>query len=287
MKHRDLIFNPYFLISLILLILNDLALKWYFSNAITGKISDFAGLFILPIFLACLVPKSKKTISAIIGLVFVFWKSSLSTSTIEMLNSLSILQFDRVIDYTDLLALGVLPFSHFLINNGTYRSFYQSADFSFAKGALLLISSFTFLATSISRYEIPEGNVFIGKAHIVKMSKDSILSKIQSLGYDCVHKEDIISSNKYYFRELRYYQIDSLIIKDEEVIFDTLKSLKFYLEQLSPKRTKIELINIEFMEPGNIQNWKYLKSLSRIYNKRIKKGLLNDIKEYDAKVIVK
>lgn len=47
--------NPVFLIALFILILNDWVLKHTFNNTLTGKLSDFAGLFAFAFFLGILV----------------------------------------------------------------------------------------------------------------------------------------------------------------------------------------------------------------------------------------
>jgi hypothetical protein len=47
-RNQDLLFNWIFLSGLILLALNDHLLKWQYSNWLTGKLSDFVGLLILP-----------------------------------------------------------------------------------------------------------------------------------------------------------------------------------------------------------------------------------------------
>ncbi len=42
--------SPLFIFVLFLLIINDFFLKAAFHNTFTGKLSDFSGLFIFPIF---------------------------------------------------------------------------------------------------------------------------------------------------------------------------------------------------------------------------------------------
>ena len=42
--------SPGFVVGLSLLLLNDLFLKARFHNPLTGKLSDFAGLFVFPLF---------------------------------------------------------------------------------------------------------------------------------------------------------------------------------------------------------------------------------------------
>ena len=113
MRRKDLLLTPYFLICLILLILNDTYFKWTFHNELTGKLSDFTGLYIFPIFIAYLFPKITKYSALLVGVFFIIWKSPYSSPFIDFINLNSFFEFHRVIDYTDYFALMVLPFSHF------------------------------------------------------------------------------------------------------------------------------------------------------------------------------
>ncbi len=121
MSYKTLVLNPLYLIGLILLILNDAILKWQYSNLITGKLSDFAGLLITPILLAYLIPKFKRHYTYIVGFLFIVWKSPLSTPLLDTVNSLSAIKFSRVQDYTDLIALSILPLSHHLLVSRSER----------------------------------------------------------------------------------------------------------------------------------------------------------------------
>lgn len=49
--HLSYLLSPYVIFSGILLALNDHYLKVHFPNELTGKLSDFAGVFLFPIFL--------------------------------------------------------------------------------------------------------------------------------------------------------------------------------------------------------------------------------------------
>jgi len=49
------LFHPAFLLALLVLLVNDKVLKQRSPSLITGKLSDFAGLFTFPIFLASLL----------------------------------------------------------------------------------------------------------------------------------------------------------------------------------------------------------------------------------------
>ena len=75
---KELIVSRVYIGVLIILLLNDFLFKSWFSNFITGKLSDFAGLFVFPIFWYCIFPNYKKAIFTLTGLCFIFWKSEYS-----------------------------------------------------------------------------------------------------------------------------------------------------------------------------------------------------------------
>ncbi len=106
-----LLLHPLFLISLILLLLNDFYLKHEFHNALTGKLSDVTGLFALAVFLFAFFPAYKKQLIFCV-LFFCWWKSPLSGFFIHFANDQLSLPLHRVVDYTDLFALLILPFTY-------------------------------------------------------------------------------------------------------------------------------------------------------------------------------
>ena len=105
----SILISPGFLVGLGLLLLNDFLLKATFHNWFTGKLSDFAGLFIFPLFFTAFFPARKKWIYVVTAIGFVFWKSEFSQTFIALWNMQSYYHIDRVVDYTDLFALLVLP----------------------------------------------------------------------------------------------------------------------------------------------------------------------------------
>ena len=110
----SLLLHPVFVISVILLSLNDFYWKYEYGNWLTGKLSDFAGLVVFPIFLTEVFKKISKTFIIIFTvLFFAWWKSPLSQTLINLFSSVDI-QLHRTIDYTDLFAMAVLPFVYFL-----------------------------------------------------------------------------------------------------------------------------------------------------------------------------
>ncbi|MBK7992883.1 MAG: hypothetical protein IPK14_05530 [Blastocatellia bacterium] len=140
--------SPGFLLALLLLLTNDFIFKPIFHNFITGKLSDFAGLFVFPIFWLALFPNRKKIIYFLTAFLFVFWKSFYSQALIDIWNSLELLNIHRVVDYTDLFALLILLVSYY------YDQFAILIKTSrLAYSVLISISLFAFIATSYVRPE--------------------------------------------------------------------------------------------------------------------------------------
>jgi len=106
MKNKlQLLLHPVFILSLVCLLLNDFYWKYEYHNWLTGKLSDFTGLFVLSVFLSALF--YRHTVLAYVGITifFIWWKSPLSQPLIDLLNQSLDLSFNRTIDYTDLIAI--------------------------------------------------------------------------------------------------------------------------------------------------------------------------------------
>lgn len=273
-NRSELIVHPLFIIGLVVLICNDCFFKWAYANAITGKLSDFAGLLIFPIFFAYLFPRCQRYICSLIGLLFIAWKLPMANEFIDLLNSVSIFQFGRVVDYTDLMALSILPFTHIFLNRHKIEDLISQNRLRVVRTFVLLISFFAFSATSMIRTEMPEGTIYIGKSYKCNISKDSLLSRFEDLGYSCRYVNDSLQNSKYY-NYSGFYQIDTVLIKGWPEEYDTLKNIKFTLTELNENKTSVELINVELSKPGNIQNWRYLKQLSKRYKRQLKKEFLD------------
>lgn len=101
--------SPPLFLSLALLLLNDWYLKAAYHNALTGKLSDFAGVFLLSIVAFALWPRRKGAIAVVVVLAFISWKSPLSEPLITLVNTFGPTGFGRVVDMTDLAALAMVP----------------------------------------------------------------------------------------------------------------------------------------------------------------------------------
>ncbi|MDO9212903.1 MAG: hypothetical protein Q8Q54_14285 [Methylococcales bacterium] len=105
------------LLSVSLLILNDHVFKYSFSGIVTGKISDFAGIFLIVLVLRDVFPKRVLETSVLVVGLFLYWKSPYSQALIEFINTYSPLEFIRTVDYSDLVAFTIIPVAHFVYEN--------------------------------------------------------------------------------------------------------------------------------------------------------------------------
>ena len=153
-RQANILTSPAFVVAVCVLLANDFVLKSHFHNWLTGKLSDFTGLFIFPLFWIAFLPRHKRAIYASTAFIFLFWKSAYSQPLIDAWNSSSILPLSRVVDVTDLLALSVLPLSY-LYSDCTR----QEASYRFAPYVMAVVSLFAFTATSY-RTEFEYDNKF-------------------------------------------------------------------------------------------------------------------------------
>ncbi|HYN83707.1 MAG TPA: hypothetical protein VER32_00540 [Pyrinomonadaceae bacterium] len=160
----NLLTSPLFLAGLALLLANDLLLKSLFHNALTGKLSDFAGLFVFPFFWSALAPRRRRAAYVLTAAGFVFWKSPLSQPLLDAWNALGLMRVARVVDATDLVALAVLPLSEaYLLGRrraAEDRPPTALAWRRYANAAVLLLSVFAFAATSYRTGFEYEGEAF-------------------------------------------------------------------------------------------------------------------------------
>jgi tetratricopeptide (TPR) repeat protein len=136
--------SPVYLVAVGLLLLNDFVLKHTMPGLITGKLSDFSGLFAFAVFWSVVFPRWIKSVHVIIGLAFAFWKSPAAESAIQGWNATMPFRIGRVVDYGDLLALTVLPVSMLYLR----REWTTVAPRKAGAVAVAIVSLFAFTATS-------------------------------------------------------------------------------------------------------------------------------------------
>lgn len=280
---KNYILHPIFIICLLTLIINDFYFKASFRNGLTGKLSDFAGLIVFPIFIAYLFPTTKKWISVLTGILFVLWKTPLSSPFIEIFNQTFPVQIQRIVDYSDYWALLGLPIAHLLLNENKDISIKPSKVLQIGKFVILSLSFFAICATSvIPPTELPKGTVYIGKEYTIKKSKNEIIEMIESLGYNVEYFENLDQSKSlktHRSRRVPYYQTDNIVIYDETSNpIDTVLNVKYTMYEPKENVTIIEIVNVTLSEDGNIQRWQTLKYLRKQYKRMLEKQVVDKIK---------
>jgi hypothetical protein len=141
------LFRILFLASIFLLLLNDLVLKYEFHNYLTGKVSDLAGLFAFPYFIACFFPRKIKPVYLLTGILFVFWKSEFSQPIFNFFQNNGI-GIDRTVDYSDLFTLLILPISYKYWNSDYFEIIRTKR---ILKPMLIGVCCFSFIATTLPK----------------------------------------------------------------------------------------------------------------------------------------
>ena len=148
--HLKNLLSPLFIFCLVLLVLNDFILKATFHNVLTGKLSDFCGLFIFPIFWSAVFPKRKLWVFILTGVLFIYWKSEYASGIIDLINT--IFNIQRIVDPTDLIALPVLVLAWFHINGHPHIVLSNSLAARLITLVIGAVAIFSFCATTQQRY---------------------------------------------------------------------------------------------------------------------------------------
>ena len=255
MNRKKYLLNHWFIAGLVVLFLNDTFLKNSFGNNITGKLSDIAGVFILPFFISFFFPQKIKINILSTAIFFIWWKSPFSQAFINIFNQAGIVTIWRVVDFSDLIALLVLPFSYFLLS---HPDKIQAHSLKIHPALILVPTTLILSATSVTRipYVKGTGNLLCYKCNIeVRMSKDKILHTLKNNNIPVYRDTLLISdSNRPNITlfpndtilQNSFYKIDELIIGK-----DTLKDIQFSLVPGSKKPDKTTIyFNSVNMPPG-------------------------------------
>jgi hypothetical protein len=185
-KPHTLLLHPAFLAGLVVLLLNDFYLKYTFHNELTGKLSDFAGLFVFAVFLFVVFPPYKQHVIIFCVLLFCWWKSPLSSPFIQFVNSRLLLPMHRTIDYTDLFALLILPFTYLIKPPGYQASVIRSVAVYTAG----IVAFFSFCATTmvprpLAYHPYRRNEVRFHEYFNSSLSKEEVLAKLnpEHIGY--------------------------------------------------------------------------------------------------------
>lgn len=157
--------DGWFLVCLLVLIVNDHILKQTVPSALTGKLSDFAGLFVFAFFLYVLTPSSFRNKTSLsvshiaIAVAFVLWKLAPIELLLDEISRLTLLPVPtRVKDPSDLAALAVLPLSYFRLlayEYGTNPRLQSMRGSRPLNVFILIVAGWSIMATSES-FEVDE-----------------------------------------------------------------------------------------------------------------------------------
>ena len=260
-----ILLSPLFIIGLFLLLLNDFYLKAAFSNFLTGKISDFAGLFIFPLFWAAFFPTKRLLIYMLTGILFVCWKSPFSQGLIDFWNSFEILKISRVVDFSDLSALSVLTISYhyyqIIVQKSEKFRLKSNPDF-LQKIKVSLVSLFSLFAFTATSYE-QDRNVSLDNKYEFKMNIKSFeklvrdeetfyihaIEPTRDLSIPVENVNTIIKHSPYilYFDlktpycESKNIRIFSLITKDDNSVTLGGPTMSYWCDKPPTEKDKAEL----------------------------------------------
>jgi hypothetical protein len=212
MNKPTLLRNPQFLTGLLVLLLNDLVLKPSLHNWFTGKLSDFAGLYIFPVFLCHFFPAYRRHIYWLVAVLFAFWKSSMSDGLVGFLHSIHV-PFDRVTDLTDLVALVALPWSYYWCT----RTVRWGRPATLATGVLALV---IFCGDSVPMRMLT-GPVAEYEKHFslpTSLTEAQLVSKLNERGIKCV-ADSTIYGNYYY---------DTSDYANKKIVYDNRTVVHFW-----------------------------------------------------------
>lgn len=270
--------NWAFVGSLILLFINDHFLKFEYSNWITGKLSDFTGIFILHLIFAFIFPKKRFVSVLLTILFFIFWKSPLSETFIKIYNYLSPIRTERVVDYSDFIAFSVLPLSFYLIQN---LKKYEFLKIKKVHSAFIAIPTFIILiseAPPLSHYyTYTDGDFRCYKCNTtIDISKNDLIKKLNDRNIKLYEKEKIKldSSHSWVaekYNRYKFYRIDELIIEK-----DTLRNIDFYIESKNNGKTKIYFSGMNM--PKNLSQQQVDSKIRKYYKKMIFEELKEKLK---------
>lgn len=123
---RGALLHPAFLAAVVLLVVNDHVLKGsgLLPAAVTGKLSDVAGLVVAPVAVGALTgvrgELGRRVLVGVVGVAFAITELSQSSADAlaHLLASLGVVRARLVADPTDLWALAVLPLPYALLGAG-------------------------------------------------------------------------------------------------------------------------------------------------------------------------
>lgn len=282
--------HPIFLLSIILLFLNDWIFKAAFHNEITGKLSDFAGLLAFPYFFSVLFPKYRKSIHWLTVLGFIFWKSVYAQPIIDFVNVVGFPIY-RVVDFTDNVALISVLVSYFLLEHRWYLQLKPIVI-----RMIIGVSIFSFLATSPIRPFIMDYN-FTNQVYEFDVNREELISRSnfvqteaidelkENIAYPNYFRIDFDSDKDIYYSKDIYYEekIDTLAIlidvnkvANQDTILMETAFADWQMFATSDTSSAIKLLTLRAEIQTNKNNRKRKEKVLKMFEKHF----IDEIRDY-------
>lgn len=177
----QLLLHPIFILSLICLLLNDIYWKYEYHNWLTGKLSDFTGLFVLSVFLSAFFYKNRSIVYFGIVLFFLWWKAPLSQPLIGLINQTFPLTLHRTVDYSDFIAIPVVFAARLLNPVEIHLSFPKKLVVYFISAICLVAFCSTSMVRRIYIRPEPGPKVEYNEYYPTRLTQDDILYRLDSM----------------------------------------------------------------------------------------------------------
>lgn len=182
--------SPLFIISVVLLLVNDHYLKPACPGFVTGKLSDVAGLFAFATFLSALFERRRLAVHIITAIGFILWKLPAADLLIDAANTLLPFTIGRSVDYGDLWALLVLPASYAYASHILAKEVrFEESRMRFIRHAMALVAGIAFCASVTVPIPTIKQYYYIATPRQMGLYIDTILTRHPELrapdiGYD-------------------------------------------------------------------------------------------------------
>lgn len=207
-----------FMVSVLLMVINDAWLKAAYPGVLTGKLSDIAGIAIVCLLLLTAQPQRARLVCLAIFAGFAWWKSPLSQPAIDAVNAWLPLSVGRTVDYSDLLAMLVIPLCIPVIANPTAFQVAGPTLRGFLLPPIVVLTTLGLMATSMipvkQDYQIRrvEGAGLWDR----QLVADTVLRVAREHGLDCEKCDDPTSSARY---EGKGLYLDYSFVGDRAISF--------------------------------------------------------------------
>jgi len=281
----ELLLNAIFLSALVTLIVNDHYWKAIYGNVLTGKLSDFVGLILLPLCLAYLFPRLRERAVLASALFFLFWKTPLATPFIEWYNLIAPIPISRVVDYTDYVALLILPLPWWMISAPEqFERWVLNLQPARWTWVFLVVTSGSFVATSPPYWyrlsaDAP-GNVrFYEAPYKVKKSPAEILERLneEGIAFEQYEVQDSAGTLRYTYlsdstwqARHQFFVIPQLVLDE-----DTLNDIHFVLNATSADETRLLLRSMNVPDSSDAY---IIGKMNKMYLRLLKKELVRKVR---------